>query len=425
MSPDQVASSHAGGRRARAAGVVARLSAAVVAFVPAGLASVASAQEGGGPPPTPVRVAAVEERVVQDRDRLTGEVQAVDRTTVASDAEGRVLEVLVEEGDPVEAGAPIARLDDTTPRLAIARLEARRGVASAVLDVRAAELARAELDLERLERLAADRASRPRELDDARSEVAVARARLAEAERDLEVIAAEIAIAREEQDDAVIRAPFAGVVVARHTDPGRWMERGGDVVELVGQGRYEIWLDVPQRYRPALASEDATVGVRVDAADRSWPPARPVIVPLVDPDARSFRVYLRVQDESGLLADGMSAVGSVPAGRSARRLLVPRDALLQNEAGFYVFAVRSMGEGPPAAMPVTVRVLFEIGDRVAVAGPLGPEEQVVVEGNERLFPMMPVAPQEADPPRATAAADPAAADRGGGGGGGGDPPPSD
>ena len=174
------------------------------------------------------------------------------------------------------------------------------------------------------------------------------------------------------------------------------MERGGAVVDLVARGRYQVWLDIPQRLRPALASEDATVGVRVDAAGRSWPPARPVIVPLVDPEARTFPAYLWVEDPSGLLADGMSAIGSVPAGQAALRTLVPRDALLQNAAGFYVFVVRDTGQGPPAAMPATVRVLFDLDDVVAVSGPLAEGDLVVVEGNERLFPMMPVTPVPAD-----------------------------
>ncbi len=365
------------------------------AVLAAGVARGAGAQDGG-PPPTPVRVAPVVERLVQDRLSLTGEVRASLKSTVAADGEGRVLEVVVREGEMVAAGAVLARLDETGARLSLARLEARGLVAAAVTDVRQAELDRAELDLTRLEQLAADRASRPRELDDARAAVAIARARLAEAKADRQVIEAETAIAADELADAVIHAPFDGTVVRRHTDPGRWMERGGAVVDLVARGRYQVWLDIPQRLRPALASEDATVGVRVDAAGRSWPPARPVIVPLVDPEARTFPAYLWVEDPSGLLADGMSAIGSVPAGQAALRTLVPRDALLQNAAGFYVFVVRDTGQGPPAAMPATVRVLFDLDDVVAVSGPLAEGDLVVVEGNERLFPMMPVTPVPAD-----------------------------
>ncbi len=379
-------------------------------LVPLLMPAAGAAAQDGGPPPTPVRVAPVVERLVQDRLSLTGEVRASLKSTVAADVEGRVLEVGVREGESVAAGAILARLDDTAPRLSLARLEARGLAAAAVTDVRQAELDRAELDLSRLEQLAADRASRPRELDDARAAVAVARARLAEAKADRQVIEAEAAIVADELADAVIRAPFDGVVIRRHTDPGRWMERGGEVVDLVARGRYQIWLDIPQRLRPALASEDATVGVRVDAADRSWPPARPVIVPLVDPEARTFPAYLWVDDPSGLLADGMSATGSVPAGQAARRTLVPRDALLQNAAGFYVFVVRETGQGPPSAMPATVRVLFDLDELVAVSGPLSEGDLVVVEGNERLFPMMPVTPVPADAADAADAATAAAAD---------------
>lgn len=362
--------------------------AGLFAFIAA--ANTAAAQEG--PPPTPVLVETVEKRMLEDRTPVTGEVRAADRTTVASDVEGRVLEVLVDEGVSVAAGAPLARLEDVSVRLRIRQVEARRQVASARHAVREAELARARLDLDRLERLAADRASRPRELDDARTAVAVAEARIAEALADLSVVDADAALLADELDDTVIRAPFAGIIVERHVDPGRWLDRGGPVVELVGIDRYEIWLDVPQRFAAMLADPEATVGVRVPAADRSWEPARPVIVPLVDRDARSFPIHLTVDDTGGVLADGMSAAGSVPAGRTAEHLVVPRDAVLQNAAGFFVYAVRAIGEGPSVAMPVSVRIRFDVGRHVAIDAALGPGESVVVEGNERLFPMMPVAP---------------------------------
>ncbi|MFK7960407.1 MAG: efflux RND transporter periplasmic adaptor subunit [Phycisphaerales bacterium] len=347
-----------------------------------------------GPPPTAVRTRMASLETVQDQLPVTGEIRAVARATVASDAEGRVIEVLVTEGDRVVAGDPIARVDDTRPRLQRDRLLASRAAAEATLEVRAAELARARLDLERLVELAANRAGRPRELDDARTDVAIAVAREAEARGDIAVIAADVAIAEDALAKSIVRAPFEGTVVERRTDVGRWMERGGDVVELIGHRRFEIWLEVPQRFKAALLGPDATIGARVEAVGLGWTDVRPVVVPIVDPTSRSFRVKLTVDDEEGLLVDGMSAVGSVPAGRSAEHLLIPRDALMQNAAGAFVFSAMGGDDGAPAtAIPVPVRVLFGVGDRVAVdAAGLFPGAAVVVEGNERLFPMMPVIP---------------------------------
>lgn len=364
--------------------------AGVLALTLIALAAPVSAQDG--PPPTMVRTRPAVLESVQDQLPVTGEVRAVARATVACDAEGRVLEVLVTEGDHVAAGDPIARVDDTRPRLQRDRLLASRAAAEATVQVRAAELARARLDLERLERLAADRAGRPRELDDARTDVAIGMAREAEARGAMAVIAADLAIAEDALEKAVVRAPFDGTVVERRTDVGRWMERGGDVVELVGDRAFEIWLEVPQRFKGALGDEGVTIGARVDAVGMVWSDQRPVVVPIVDPASRSFRVKLTVQDDAGLLADGMSALGSVPAGRSAEHLLIPRDALLQNAAGYYVFSAMGGDDGTPAtAVPVPVRVLFGLGNRVAVdASGLFPGAPVIVEGNERLFPMMPV-----------------------------------
>ena len=72
------------------------------------------------------------------------------------------------------------------------------------------------------------------------------------------------------------------------------------------------------------------------------------------------------------------------------------DALLRNQAGFYVYVARGTAGGPAHAAPVPVIVVFETPHGVAVtASGLADGDLVVVEGNERLFPMMPIAPAPA------------------------------
>ncbi|MEL7210260.1 MAG: protein phosphatase 2C domain-containing protein, partial [Actinomycetota bacterium] len=61
-----------------------------------------------------------------------------------------------------------------------------------------------------------------------------------------------------------------------------------------------------------------------------------------------------------------ATVHAADSERSAEHLLIPRDALMQNAAGYYVFnAVGGDAETPATAMPVPVRVIFGLGDRVA------------------------------------------------------------
>jgi multidrug efflux system membrane fusion protein len=115
------------------------------------------------------------------------------------------------------------------------------------------------------------------------------------------------------------------------------------------------------------------------------------IVPFVDPTARTFNVYVRLVNDRRRLAAGMSISGWVPTGERRDYLTVPSDALLRNDVGFFVYVARSQPNGPALATPAQVTLLFEVDGRVAVrSGSLAPGDIVVTEGNERLFPMMPV-----------------------------------
>ena len=362
----------------------------------------ARAAAQGGPPPSPIAAGEVVRRELDDRQRVTGEVRAIARVHVAAEEAGVIVETRVDAGDRVEAGAVLARLDDTRLRLEAAQLDARLKVTEAVMQVRDAELGQYRSDLATLEDLAQRNAINPKELTDARSDVAIAQARLAEAQADHAVIESQMAIMQRRLDDMVVRAPFAGVVLSRRTDVGGWIGVGDAVAELITDGVFDIYLDVPQALagrRPdgggAGGSNDEVlfprVTLEVAAADLILVDQRAVTIPAIDPIARTFRVRVRVEDRKRRLADGMSAMGWVPSGKNASWLVVPRDALMENPAGFFVYAVRTLGEGPAQAVPVQVRLRFGIEGGVTVeSADLREGEMVVTEGNERLFPMAPV-----------------------------------
>jgi multidrug efflux pump subunit AcrA (membrane-fusion protein) len=94
----------------------------------------------------------------------------------------------------------------------------------------------------------------------------------------------------------------------------------------------------------------------------------------------------------------MSITGWVPTGQSSERLTLSKDALLRNDAGPYVYvARRSAPQGPHAAVPTPVEVLFASKDRFVVRTQgIAPDDLIVVEGNERLFPMAPITPVAAE-----------------------------
>jgi RND family efflux transporter MFP subunit len=373
------------------------------------VSTAAVAQDGGaskdtpagapkGPPPTPVRVATVGEEALAPRKRVFGELRAARRATIAAEEGGIVREVLVREGQPAEAGAVLVRMDDTRLTLQLAANAAALAAAKATVGEREATIAREERTIELLKRAAAQGGTNPREMSDAESAVAVARAQAEQARAAVTVIEQQAALLERRIADLTVKAPYAGVVTMRHADVGAWIADGGAVVDFVGTGELEAWFDVPQELLKSarqLVADSASSTTRAlpieieTAGGDELPATRIRVIPSIDPRSRTFVTILTVIDRDGVLAPGLALTAYVPAGAVAPRLVVPKDAILRGDAGPYVFAVRG-----GMAMPVNVRVAFPIGDRVALeaGAALEPGVQVVVEGNERLMPMSPVAP---------------------------------
>ncbi|MBT8484164.1 MAG: efflux RND transporter periplasmic adaptor subunit [Phycisphaerales bacterium] len=365
----------------------------VLTTVAAGVAVTPTAAQG--PPATAVLVAPVTEETLAERRQVTGELRAVARSLVATIEPGLVRAVLVEAGDVVRAGDPLARLDRRRLELTLQQLQLQALVAKAVAAARQAELDMETRDVEALRTLEARSAINPKELLDAEAEMRIAAARRDEATHELGTNESMQALLRTRLSDMEITAPFDGVIVAKHTESGQWVAEGDGLVEIVATGAYDAWLDVPQRYAPTLRGSDARIRVLVDATGVTTEPLAARVVPRVDAAARTFPVRVRLDDPAGTLAEGMSVTGWVPTGRDGAFLTVPRDALLRNDIGFYVYLARPDGAGGHQATPVSIRLLFEAGARVAIeARGLSAGDQIVVEGNERLFPMMPISFQE-------------------------------
>ena len=150
----------------------------------------------------------------------SGYVTARRAATVSSKLTGRVTEVLIEEGMEVESGQVLARLDDSNIRAAFELALAQAESARRDLEETVALLEEARLNLERSQRLEARDLASEAELDRARALERSLAARLERKRADVLVAERSIDIYRQQLDDTVIRAPFAGIVVAKNAQPG-------------------------------------------------------------------------------------------------------------------------------------------------------------------------------------------------------------
>lgn len=344
----------------------------------------ALAQQG----PTVVRTAEVRRELVQQHQRVTGTLRAVSRAAVAAQEEGAVLRVLVDEGDAVKQGQAIAELDARRLAAQLAESEAELTAARAQVAEREAELARYRRDADKLAELRQTQVATQREYDDAVTAMNVGEAQLDSARRRVEQVTQRVALLKIRLADTHIFAPFDGRVVVRHVEPGVWVRPGDAVATIVSAGRIEARLEVPERLVDAVNrhAHQLSIAVEADGVTRASLAIRPV--PQVDPRVRTFAVIAELDNSDEAMTPGMSVSAWVPAGESAMRTTVPKNAVIRSALGAMVY----MASGKqPVAQPVPVKILFETGDRVVVESEqLADRDLVVVEGNERLMPSSPL-----------------------------------
>ncbi len=383
-------------RRARVRGFLVRgLIACLCIAVPAP----ASAQ-----PAANVRVApAVMQRLMVPR-AVTGEIVSLRHSLLASQIEGFVVSIGVHEGDTVAAGDVVARLDDTLARLDVAAAEADLLAARGVVAQREAELDRYRNDYERVEMLQKEGSTTASELDAALADVRTTEAQLEQARARAASAEAALARARKRLADKTIVAPFAGRVVRKSTEVGEWVTPGDTIAEIVSLHDVEARIDVPEHLVGLMKDDIGPITLHVPGLGATPSVSASVIgvIPQADRLSRMFPVRLAVRVEDGVLMPGMSLTAYVPTGSVEPVLTVPKDAVLRDDAGEFVFmAVPHHAEQNPAvtaqAVPARIVRRFAAGDLVAIRpGRIHPGSWVLVEGNKRAYPTQPLIVQ--DPP---------------------------
>lgn len=324
------------------------------------LAPVADAQQG--PPPPSVRVAEARLMELAPVIQVPGTVISRNDARLASEVAGRLVYV-AEVGTRIEAGQPVARIDDRDLALQlkenqslVAREQNRMGFL--------------QREAERLRKLAAENIAAKNRLDEIESELSVAI-------NDISVAQARLGQIQLQMEKSAIVAPFPGVVTERLRTPGEHTGIGDDIARLVQPDSLEVIARAPLgsiafvstgSELPMLSQWHSGVGtVRT-------------IVPFGD--GRSHMFELRIDVSPVPWRVGESVRLAVPTAEPVEVLAVPRDALVLRRDGATVFRVNSEG----AAERVEVEPGLGDGAMIGVTGGLRSGDRVVVRGAERLRP---------------------------------------
>jgi RND family efflux transporter MFP subunit len=337
----------------------AALPVAAVACAALGYAQVTRADPAPSERPV-VEVATVSVRAVSVENWIPGSIVSRADARIATVIAGQVVWI-ADVGTLVRQGEPIARLDDTLPRLRLEDLRAQVARARAQRDVSSSQL-------ERFNRLAATQVLSASQLDDARAQRDMS-------SDDLARVEAQLREAQYEIGQSVIRAPFPGVVTERFIQRGEYLQVGAATARLVNtadiEARATAALDLAANVHPGQ-----TVSVRDHGVERSGRVR--TVVPVGDDRSRQFEVRVTLSNREWLVGTPVEVSLSSTAARTA--VTVPRDALVIRQNHSYVLrvtranTVEQLDVTPGAGM----------ADSVEVSGPLAPGDRLVIRGGERL-----------------------------------------
>ncbi len=339
-------------------------------FSLAGLLAGVSVAELPGPP---VVVASPELQAIYREVEVTGSVTSPRVAQLSAATSGLVQTLLAEEGDRVEQGQVLLKLD---PELA--ELESRS--AQARVSQAQAALGDARRRLEEARRLGPSGGLPQTQILDLAAEVEQDETLLQQAKADAGL--REALLRRH-----TLTAPFAGVISERGVELGEWLTPGESVFELVATDDLRLDFAVAEDFATAL-SLDTPVQLTLNALPgEQFKGVIQTLVPVAEPGARTLllRVGLdTAQQQDTRLMPGMSARARlrIPAQRSG--LVIPRDALLRYPDGRVVVWKLSDGDSGAVVYELAVRTGQVFGDRVEIVEGLGPGDEIVVRGNESL-----------------------------------------
>ncbi len=349
------------------------------------------------PKPIAVRTAAAREVATGTGGARTvlnasGYVTARREATVSSKVTGKVLEVLVEEGVKVTAGQILARLDDANTRTSLALAQAQLESARTALEETRVRLGEAERERTRQHQLAERGVATAADFDRAESAAKALNARLAQLATEVTVAERGVAVWQQQLDDAVIRAPFAGIVTSKNAQPGEMispMSSGGftrtGICTIVDMDSLEIEIDVNESYINRVAPGQPVEAALDAYADWKIPCKVIAIIPTADRQKSTVRVRVgfdqldpRILPEMSVKVAFRDSGTAAAAAAATRSVLVPAAAVRQ-EGGRDLVFVAASGRAERRAVSVAgtrgadTEILAGIaaGERVIVEAPAG------------------------------------------------------
>ncbi len=267
---------------------------------------------------------------------LTGTVEGLTSAIISSRYSGTVESLTVENGQQVQAGTPLLRMDSQ---------ELANNVRMAENGVRKAAVSHDNIavNLQRQQSLYETGATSRQNLDAAQTQWATSRTEMDDA-------AASLAIARKRLADATVTSPVTGVVANKNVTLGQMVSAGTQLMTVEQIDAVYVTVQVEQQDidKVQIGKEAA---VKVDTyKDKTFAGKVAVINPVAGRDNRLFTVKIRVENPDFALLPGMFAEVTLADEEARPVLTVPRSAVLSRKGQNHVFIVNDEGKAQQVAV---------------------------------------------------------------------------
>ena len=315
---------------------------------------------------TSVTYAEVVNQQIAPVNWFSGTVTSREHVTLGAEEQGKV-EFLADFGSPVEKGETVAKVDDTL-------LSFQQQTSKLELDKVIEQSKYLKIELDRLKALQKKNSISQTTLDKANHEYALALINIDFARVNLKTLNERVARTQ-------IKAPFSGVVNSLHKRKGEYVSSGEPLLQLVNPDLLEIMVRLPIE----VASELFTGSKLLIKSNQEQTSSKATVYKIAaGADEQSRLVEFRLKPEDTHLIPGSPVKVAVTTQSTNQALMVPRDAVVLRQSGYFVFKIKNSDDGKKLVQEVPVNVIFGNDDHIVINGKLSIGDQVAVRGANTL-----------------------------------------
>lgn len=308
-----------------------------------------------------VETAPVQKQNITIKKILAGNLEAVTRIRIFNEESARIISLPFFEGDQVNQGDILVKLDDRLIRAEVAKARA--------------SYKQAQADLKRLKKLLSKNISTPEEIAQARTTV-----ELAKADVDYQLIRLK---------RTQISATISGIVTERLNEPGDYISEQTHILTLIDPTRLRVKLALSERYIP-LVKPGQTVPVQLDShGTKSFPAKIKRVFPTINRETLKGTIELEINPVPEGAKAGQFIRATIDM-NLAEQLVIPASAILLEPAGSFVYRIKENNhntvvekvyfeKGPQYGNKTVINSGISDGDTIVKRGFLGLRDGKTVE----------------------------------------------